>query len=95
VTFTEVITVPSIIGICYLVGFICKSFNVKKLDNFIPAICGVLGLVLGVVMYLTIPNYIPADNWAEAVLVGIASGFASTGINQVFKQFKKLFSGGE
>lgn len=94
-TFTEVITVPSIIAICYLVGFICKSFKNEKLDNFIPAICAVLGLILGVVMYLTIPNYIPADNWAEATLIGIASGFASTGVNQLYKQFKKLFTGGD
>lgn len=89
----EVITVPSIIGICYFVGFVCKSFKNEKLDGFIPSICAFLGLVLGIVMYITIPNYIPASNWAEAVLVGIASGFAATGINQLYKQLKKLSSG--
>ena len=89
----EIVTVPSIIALCYLAGYICKSFKNEKLDNFIPAICAVLGLIFGIVMYLTIPNYIPADNWAQATFVGIASGFASTGVNQLYKQFKKLFGG--
>lgn len=86
---TEVLTVPAIIGMCYLVGFICKTFNNEKLDKFIPAICGVLGMILGIVVFLTVPEIMPATNWADAVLVGIASGFAATGINQIYKQLKE------
>ena len=31
----------------------------------------------------------PADDVITAAAVGIVSGFAATGINQIFKQFKK------
>jgi fluoride ion exporter CrcB/FEX len=74
---------------CYLVGMICKSFKNEKLDTFIPDIVGVVGAILGIVIYLTIPNFIPADNWAVAIAIGIVSGLSATGINQIYKQFAK------
>lgn len=40
-------------------------------------------------MYITIPDYIAAENWAVALAIGIVSGFAATGINQLVKQIKK------
>lgn len=92
---TEFVSVPAIVVICYFAGFICKSFKVQKLDNFIPCICGTLGLILGLVTFYTIPNFIPADNWADAVAVGIVSGLAATGINQVYKQIKGLMTEGK
>ena len=33
-----------------------------------------------------IPEYIGAENWAVAVAIGIVSGFAATGVNQIYKQ---------
>ena len=50
-------------------------------------ICGFVGGGLAVVVFKTIPNYIPADNWLMALAIGIVSGFAATGINQIYKQF--------
>ena len=85
---TEFVSFPAIVVMCYLVGVICKTFNNEKLDKFIPVICGSFGGILGIVIYLTIPNFIPAENWAVAVCVGIVSGFAATGINQIYKQLK-------
>ena len=85
---TEYVAFPAIVVICYLVGFGCKVVGNEKTDKFIPLICGVVGAILGIVMFLTISNFIPADNWAEAVSVGIVSGFAATGINQIYKQLK-------
>lgn len=82
------IAFPSIVIICYAIGFICKSFKIEKLDQFIPDICCLVGVILGVVIFLTIPDFIPATNWIEAVCVGIVSGFAATGINQAVKQIK-------
>ena len=79
---------PAIVIMCYLVGCICKKVGNETLDRFIPAICGFVGAILGVVIYLTIPNFMPATNWALAVAIGIVSGFAATGINQVIKQLK-------
>ena len=85
---TEFVSVPAIVVICYLVGVTIKSFEYEKLDKFIPVICGILGAILGVVMFITIPNFIPADNWAVAIAIGIVSGFAATGVNQIYKQLK-------
>lgn len=86
---TEFVAFPAIVVMCYLVGMICKSFKNEKLDSFIPDIVGVVGAILGVVIFLTIPNFIPADNWAVAVAIGIVSGLSATGINQIYKQLKK------
>ena len=83
---TEIVSFPVIVIICYLIGFTCKKVGNENLDKFIPSICGFFGAILGVVIFLTIPNFIPADNWAAAVAVGIVSGFAATGINQIYKQ---------
>ena len=85
---TEFVSFPAIVVMCYLAGVICKTIGNEKLDKFIPVICGVLGAILGVVIFVTIPNFIPAENWAVAVAIGIVSGFASTGINQIYKQLK-------
>ena len=85
---TEFVSFPAIVVICYFAGIVCKAIGSDKLDKFIPVICGALGAVLGVVIYLTIPNFIPAENWAVAVATGIVSGLAATGINQIYKQLK-------
>lgn len=85
---TEFVSFPAIVVMCYLAGVICKTFENEKLDKFIPVICGSLGAILGVVIFLTIPNFIPAENWAVAVAIGIVSGFSATGINQIWKQLK-------
>lgn len=90
---TEFVVFPAIAVICYFVGVICKTFNNETLDKFIPVICGLLGIILGITMFFTIPNFIPANNWAEAVCVGIVSGLSATGINQVYKQIKGLITG--
>lgn len=82
----EIVSFPVIVVICYLVGFTCKKIGNDALDKFIPSICGFVGAVLGVVIFLTIPDFIPASNWALAVAIGIVSGFAATGINQIYKQ---------
>lgn len=81
------IAFPAIVVICYLVGATLNAIKNDTLDKFIPVICGFVGGALGVVVFLTIPGYIPADNWLMALAIGIVSGFASTGINQVYKQF--------
>jgi type II secretory pathway pseudopilin PulG len=86
----DFITVPAIIAIVYLIALIVKSMSTnEKLDRMIPAICGVSGLILGILIFFTIPGWMPVSNWAEAAATGIASGLAATGINQIYKQFTK------
>lgn len=91
----EIVTVPVIVGFCYLVGFIIKLFKNEKLNNFIPGICAIVGLILGLVSFYTIPNLVPADNWLTASVIGGFSGLAATGVNQVVKKLKSIFAADE
>ncbi len=86
-------TIGSVIGItviCYLAAMAVKA---TKLDNkWLPVICGLLGAILGVVGLFVMPDY-PAGDPLTAVAVGIVSGLAATGSNQVYKQiFQSTFS---
>lgn len=79
-------SVASITVICYLLGISIKALNIDA--KWIPLACGVLGLVLGVVGYVMgIPDY-PAADYLTAAAVGIVSGLAATGIDQVFRQLR-------
>ena len=78
---------PTIMIICLLAGIVVKNIQTIN-DKWIPAICGVLGGVLGAVGMNIMPNF-PADNYLSAVAVGIVSGLAATGAHQVYKQLTK------
>lgn len=86
---TEFVSVPAIVVVCYFVGMIVKTFTNDKGERFIPCICGLVGAILGVVVYFTIPDFIGATNWITALAIGIVSGLSATGANQVYKQFTK------
>ena len=76
-------SVAAITVICYLVGQLGKA---SKLDNkWIPIVCGGSGLVLGIVSMFIMPDF-PATDYITAAAVGIVSGLAATGINQIVKQ---------
>lgn len=79
-------SVAAITVICYLAAQVVKA---TALDNkWLPVICGVLGGALGVAcLALGIPDF-PASDYVTAVAVGIVSGLAATGANQVYKQLK-------
>ena len=75
--------VAAITVICLLAGQVVKA---SGLDNkFIPIICGVCGAVLGIVGMFIVPDF-PATYYITAAAVGIVSGLAATGANQVIKQ---------
>nr|DAH14769.1 MAG TPA: holin [Caudoviricetes sp.] len=76
-------SVAGITVICYLVAQVVKA---TALDNkWLPILCGAAGAVLGVVGLYTMPGF-PAEDVVTAVAVGIVSGLAATGANQVYKQ---------
>ena len=78
--------VGAITVICYLAAELVKQ---TKLDNkWLPAICGLLGGILGIPGMLMIPEF-PATDYLTALAVGIGSGLAATGINQTIKQLGK------
>lgn len=78
-------SVAAITVICYLVGQVVKATGLDN-NKYIPAICGVVGAILGpVALYLGVPDF-PATDVLTAVAVGIVSGLAATGCDQVAKQ---------
>lgn len=85
---SEFIAVPAITVLCYLLAEFYKSLAPESLYRHIPVFCGAVGLALGVVCYLTLPGYIPAENWLVAAATGAVSGWAATGVNQSIKQEK-------
>lgn len=81
-------SVAAITVICYLIGTALKAWDAFD-DRKIPVIMGCTGAVLGAVAYFAAPDLLPSENIIIAVAVGIVSGFAATGINQIFKQMQK------
>lgn len=78
-------SVAAITVICYLIGMGVKA---SGLDNkWIPIIMGVTGLVLGIVGMFIMPEF-PGSDYITAAAIGIVSGFAATGIDQIGKQLK-------
>ena len=76
-------SVTAITVICYLAA---QAIKATPLDNkWLPVICGVLGGVLGAVSMHVVPDY-PASDYITSVAVGIVSGLAATGANQIYKQ---------
>lgn len=76
-----------VVGICLCVGYVLKNLiPTDKINKFIPLIMAVLGVVLN--MWLNGFAITP-----DILLGGLASGLASTGMHQVFKQF--IEKGGE
>ena len=78
--------VAAITVIAYLIGSAVKA---TTLDNrWIPSICGTVGGILGVLAMRIMPDF-PATDYITAVAVGIVSGLAATGVNQISKQLGK------
>lgn len=80
-------SVTAIVVISYLIGLGAKNISTIK-DEAIPVIVGVCGGILGVVGMFVMPDF-PAHDILNAIAIGIVSGLASTGVNQVWKQSKK------
>lgn len=80
-------SVAAITVLCYLFGMIVRA---SGLDNkWIPALCGVLGVVLGIVALVTgMPDF-PAKDFLTACAVGAVSGLAATGADQAIRQLRE------
>ena len=75
ISFLSEFMMPVIVGICLCVGYVIKKW-VKDVDNkYIPTICAVLGVALSVWVHWPVVS-------PEAILIGMFSGLASTGLHQ-------------
>ena len=79
-------SVTGITVICYLAAMAVKATEVD--NKWLPVICGVIGAILGVVGMYYMPGY-PATDIITAIAIGIVSGLAATGADQVYKQLTK------
>lgn len=85
----EMIGIASVAAITVIAYLIGEGIKVTGLDNrWIPVICGICGGALGVVGMKIMPDF-PATDYITAVAVGIVSGLAATGANQIVKQMGK------
>lgn len=82
--------IANVVAITVLVYVIGLGIKATKLDNkWIPVICGLSGILLGILaLYIGVPDF-PAADYLTAAAVGGASGLAATGLDQAFKQAKK------
>lgn len=81
--------IASVAAITVIVYLVSAALKAVGLDNkWISVLCGIVGLVLGVVaLYIHMPDF-PASDPINASAIGIASGFAATGVNQCIQQRK-------
>lgn len=80
-------SVACITVICYLAATAVKQTPLA--NKWLPSICGALGGLLGLAaMYINVPDF-PATDPLTALAVGIVSGLAATGADQVIKQIGK------
>ena len=78
-----IVGVAGITVICWLIGQIVKATGID--NKWIPCIVGVIGGLLGIAGLYIIPDY-PATDIITSVAVGIVSGMAATGADQISKQ---------
>ena len=79
-------SVAAITVICYLGALIVKATSIN--NKWIPVFCGVIGAFLGVVSLYVMPDF-PANDVVTSLAVGVTSGLAATGADQVYKQMTK------
>lgn len=79
-------SVAAITVICYLGALIVKATSIN--NKWIPVFCGVIGAFLGVVSLYVMPDF-PANDIVTSLAVGVTSGLAATGADQVYKQMTK------
>lgn len=84
--YMGIVGVAAITVICYLIGEIAKALPLE--NKWIPVICGICGALLGVAGIFVMPEF-PAQDYITAAAVGIVSGLAATGADQVIKQLKE------
>lgn len=78
-------SVAAITVIAYVIGLTVKASGIN--NKWIPILCALTGGVLGIVGMFVMPDF-PAGDVITAGAVGIVSGLAATGADQMIKQMK-------
>jgi len=83
----DIAAVPVITVIAFLAAECAKLTPMP--NEWLPALCGVVGAILGIVALYISPTIMPATDVLSAIAVGIVSGLAATGAHQVYKQLSE------
>ena len=75
--------IAAITVICYLAAECIKATALN--NKWLPVVCGILGGALGIAAMFIMPDF-PGGDYITAVAIGIVSGLAATGANQIGKQ---------
>lgn len=78
-------SVAAITVIAYVIGLTVKASGIN--NKWIPILCALTGGLLGIAGMFVMPDF-PAGDVITAAAVGIASGLAATGADQMIKQMK-------
>lgn len=76
----------TIVVLCYLIAESYKLIFKKKHHKYIPIVVGLFGGMLSVLIFLIYKETFNTNNIFEVFAIGIISGLASTGTNQILKQ---------
>lgn len=78
-----IVSVAAITVLSYLIGMVAQALPIE--NKWIPCIVGAVGLVLGIVGLYVMPDF-PAKDVINAAAVGVVSGLAATGVDQIYRQ---------
>lgn len=79
-------SVAAITVIAYVIGLTVKASSIN--NKWIPILCALTGGLLGVAGMYVMADF-PAGDVITAAAVGIVSGLAATGADQMIKQMKE------
>ena len=81
--------VPAIVIIAWFVAEGYKKATDEKYHKYIPELVGLIGIVIALLVYFFIPEYLETTNILDTVVIGIISGLSTTGLHQAVKQKKE------
>ena len=88
----SIATIPAVDSEVYGIIELLKRFvfcENEKFRKFIPLLAAMMGAIITLIVFLVSPDLIPATSWYSSILIGLASGLSSVGINQIKKQAEK------
>ena len=72
-----------------ILPFYSPNVNIFIKKKYLPVVAGVSGLILGIISFYLVPELIGNTNLLTSIAIGIVSGLAATGSNQILKQIRK------
>ena len=89
----ETLSLPIIAALTVALFEAFKGATGGKLNKYIPLLAPFIGAALGALLFVALPEYVPAANAGAAAVLGAISGLSATGAHQIKKQMKKDGSG--